>query len=106
MTLWNPQIIKVFDQLLQKGGIEVEIKKLSDFIPSGYDKQFKFSELLEKFYFKNETIVIGLIRRNAAKNDYETLINPNKDELVYPDDRIIYLEKSDIEYQKFDMYYN
>lgn len=106
MTLWNPQIIKVFDQLLQKGGVEVEVKKLADFIPNDYDKQFKFSELLENFYFKDETIVIGLIRKNAAKNDYETLINPNKDEIIYPDDRIIYLEKSDIEYQKFDMYYN
>jgi hypothetical protein len=87
MELINPGIIKIFEQLLQKGEIDLDIQPLSNF----FSEKISFQILLESFYKDKNWILIGFIDSESDK----IILNPSKYSLIHPQDKIIYIAESD-----------
>lgn len=87
MELINPGILKIYEQLLQKGGVDLNIKSLSTFL----DIEADFETLLVNFFEQRKVILIGYIECKTNS----IFMNPPKSNILYPEDQIIYLEQSD-----------
>ena len=92
MELINPGILQIYEQLLQKGGIDLDINLLSHFT----EQTAEFQELLENLYKQRRWILIGYI---DSKSDLIQL-NPKKDKMIKPEDKLIYLEESGYKIRK------
>lgn len=87
MELINPGILQIYEQLLQKGGIDLDIKPLSIYLESEVD----FQTLLENLYKQKKWILIGYVESETEK----ICLNPDKAKIIYPQDQLIYLSQSD-----------
>lgn len=90
MELINPGIMKIYEQLLQKGGIDLAIKRLSTFL----DRGVNFQTLLVNLFEQRKVILVGYIESKTNS----ILLNPGKSNIIYPEDQIIYLEQSDYKF--------
>ncbi len=87
MELINPGILQIYEQLLQKGGVDLDIQPLSLYL----DKEVSFQALLENLYKQKKWILIGYIDTKTE----EIKLNPDKANTIYPEDQLIYLTQSD-----------
>ncbi|MBP7282638.1 MAG: hypothetical protein KBA66_13735 [Leptospiraceae bacterium] len=92
MELINPGILQIYEQLLQKGGIDLDIKPLSVYT----DETIEFQTLLENFYKQKKWILIGYIDSKLG----QIVLNPKKETIIKPEDKLIYLEESDYKIRK------
>ena len=92
MELINPGILQIYEQLLQKGGIDLDIKPLSSFT----NQALEFQTILENLYKQKNWILIGYIDSNSQL----ILLNPKKDKIIKPEDKLIYLEESEYKIRK------
>jgi len=92
MELINPGILQIYEQLLQKGGIDLDIRPLSVYT----DIAVEFQILLHNLYEQKKWILIGYIDSKSE----QILLNPRKDQMINPEDKLIYLEESDYKIRK------
>ena len=92
MELINPGILQIYEQLLQKGGIDLDIKPLSSFT----NQALEFQTILENLYKQKNWILIGYIDSNSQL----ILLNPKKDKIIKPEDKLIYQEESEKKIRK------
>ena len=86
MALINNEIIEVFNQLIQKGGVDIVTGEI---ISENIDMDFKSFTI--SFYNKEKKIPLGILRENNV------ILNPRFNEKIKKGDKIIYLEKSKYE---------
>ncbi|MBP9165461.1 MAG: hypothetical protein KBF99_19920 [Leptospiraceae bacterium] len=87
MELINPGILLIYEQLLQKGGVDLDIQPLSLYL----DVEVDFHTLLTNLYHQKKWILIGYIDSKTEG----IRLNPDKANIIYPQDQLIYLTQSD-----------
>lgn len=80
MALINKEIIEIFNQLIQKGGVDITVGSI--------DREMEFKNLTVSVYIKEGKIPIGILR------DDNIILNTPFKEKVTQLDKVIYLEKS------------
>jgi len=87
--LINPYLIKIYNQIVQIGDVDINIRILST-IYDNFESQIQFGSVLIDLYQELGIIVIGYIENGNV----EPKLNPPKDTVLSSTDQIIYLEKS------------
>lgn len=87
MELLNKGILEIYEQLLQKGGVDIEIKPLLNF----FAQKVEFQSLKENIYGQKRIILLGYIESETNK----ILLCPEADNIICPQDQLIYLIESE-----------
>ncbi|MBN1411631.1 MAG: hypothetical protein JW969_12355 [Spirochaetales bacterium] len=93
MAIMNVDILKIFYDLVQRGGTDVILNKASCFMEKPTETEF--GDLLINCYKYYGIILIGYIDGNN-----EIFLNPAKNRRILPEYTIIYLEESGFELEK------
>jgi hypothetical protein len=92
MELINPGILDIYEQLLQKGGVDLNIQPFSLY----FDNSASFQVALENLYKQKQWILIGYIDSKSDK----IILNPPKSSAIHSEDKLIYLEESGYKIRK------